>query len=121
MSFASGGHPPAILMDTSDRQDSKIQKLRTPNFIIGSEFDAIYISEKQIISEKNKLYVFSDGVYEIETANGSMWRFKEFTDFIKGLEAEKSSSMDMLIEHAKNLSNSQEFEDDVTIVEISFN
>ncbi len=35
LTYASGGHPPAILFDDNSASDSKIKLLRTPNYVIG--------------------------------------------------------------------------------------
>jgi phosphoserine phosphatase RsbU/P len=120
LSYASGGHPPALLMDNSYKHSDTIKHLRTPNFIIGGDSNAIYNSSKQLIGRNNKLYIFSDGVYEIKKINRTMWRFKEFTEFMGNLKTEKSLNLDHLVMHAKSIGLSKNFEDDFTIIEIIF-
>jgi len=64
--YASGGHPPALLMDNSNRRDKTVKQLRTPNFIIGGTSDVTYKKAKRLIGKNSKLYIFSDGVYACE-------------------------------------------------------
>ena len=67
-----------------------------------------------------KLYVFSDGVYELEKPDGSMWRFDEFEDFMNKGESGSQSRLDRLYRYAENIRNQDSFEDDFTIVEVAF-
>jgi sigma-B regulation protein RsbU (phosphoserine phosphatase) len=73
-----------------------------------------------LVGERNTLYIFSDGVYEVEKSDGSMWQFQEFADFMSNVKTDGQSILDRLYNHAKNLGNSENFEDDFTIVEVAF-
>jgi serine phosphatase RsbU (regulator of sigma subunit) len=59
-------------------------------------------------------------VYEVEKSDGSMWRFQEFAEFMNEVKAEGQSILDHLHRYAGNLRQSDNFEDDFTIVEVSF-
>jgi sigma-B regulation protein RsbU (phosphoserine phosphatase) len=72
------------------------------------------------VGERNTLYIFSDGVYEVEKSDGTMWRFQEFTDFMSNVKTDGQSILDRLYNYAKNLGDSENFEDDFTIVEVAF-
>ena len=73
-----------------------------------------------MVGEHDRLYIFSDGVYEVEKSDGSMWRFKEFADFMNMITDEGQSILDHLHQYAGNLNQSDNFEDDFTIVEVAF-
>jgi sigma-B regulation protein RsbU (phosphoserine phosphatase) len=73
-----------------------------------------------LVGESNKLYIFSDGVYEVEKSDGLMWRFQEFADFMAETKTGDQSILDRLYVYAKNLGNLENFEDDFTIVEVVF-
>ena len=120
LTYASGGHPPALLLDGNTTADSKPTQLRTPNFVIGGMPEATYEKKECLIGENDMLYIFSDGVYEFEKSDGSMWRFEEFAEFMNGVKAEDQSILDHLHRNACNLKQSDSFEDDFTIVEVSF-
>ena len=49
-----------------------------------------------------------------------MWRFEEFTEFMNKIKAEGQSILDHLHRYASNLMQSDNFEDDFTIVEVAF-
>ena len=122
LTYASGGHPPAILFDQTPKGDCQTTHLRTPNYVIGgmSEAKGTYQKKECLVGVQNTLYIFSDGVYEVEKSDGSMWRFQEFTDFMSNVKMEGQSILDRLYNYAKNLGNSENFEDDFTIVEVAF-
>ena len=69
-----------------------------------------------------KLYLYSDGVHEIERIDQTMWPFEEFLAFMKQgpHEATDGSKMDRLIAHDRALQGRDEFVDDFSIVELRF-
>jgi sigma-B regulation protein RsbU (phosphoserine phosphatase) len=118
--YASGGHPPALLVSDTAIDDSRATALRTPNNVIGAISDVTYQKNKHLVGEQNTLYIFSDGVYEVEKSDGSMWQFDEFVDFMKKTKTDIPSKLDHLYRHAENIRNQDNFEDDFTIVEVAF-
>ena len=120
LTYASGGHPPALLFGCNVDGDSEATLLRTPSYVIGGMADVTYEKRECTIGEHDKLYVFSDGVYEVKKSDGSMWRLQEFTDFMINNKAEGHSTLDHLYRYANRLKQSDDFEDDFTIVEVSF-
>ena len=66
------------------------------------------------------LYIFSDGVYEVEKSDGSMWRFREFEDFMNNIRPGSVLRLDRIYQHAEHIGNQANFEDDFTIVEVVF-
>ena len=120
LTYASGGHPPAFLLGGNAEGDSETTLLRTPGYVIGGAPEATYERRECLVGEQNRLYIFSDGVYEIEKADGSMWRLQEFADFMNNVNSDEQSILDNLHRYAVNLKQLDNFEDDFTIVEVVF-
>ena len=120
LTYASGGHPPALLLSDNAKGDSVTVLLRTPNNVIGGLQESTYVKQGYLVGEHDRLYIFSDGVYEVEKSDGSMWRFKEFTDFMNMIKGEEQSILDHLYKYAGKINQSDSFEDDFTIVEVAF-
>ncbi|MGV7223297.1 MAG: PP2C family protein-serine/threonine phosphatase [Nitrospinales bacterium] len=118
ITYASGGHPPALLLSDTTYGASQITKLWTRNCVIGGMPDTTYQKAKYPIGKECILYVFSDGVYEIQQSDGSMWRFQEFVEYLKLPDNTNVSKLDMLINYAIEQNQGKEFEDDFTILEI---
>jgi sigma-B regulation protein RsbU (phosphoserine phosphatase) len=101
--YASGGHPPALLFSGSDPKQFQIDHLRTPNFILGGKQDVHYQSKIQKIHKPSRLYVFSDGVYDITKVDGSIWGLNEFLEFsIQSFNIDQSN-LDCLLSHTQEL------------------
>ena len=120
LTYASAGHPPAILCGDAPYCECNIRLLKTPNFVVGGAEESTYVKDKCTVPESNTLYIFSDGVYEVEKADGSTWRFGEFVNFIKKVKADSQSVLDLLYEYVRRIGKSNSFEDDFTIVEVVF-
>ena len=120
MAYASGGHPPALLFYGSSNEQLKVNQLRTPNFVIGGRRDAVYQGKTQLINRPSRLYVFSDGVFDITKIDGSIWGLNEFLEFMTKTFNAEHSILDRILGYAQEISQKEEFDDDFTILEIFF-
>lgn len=120
MAYASGGHPPALLFYGSSNEQLKVNQLRTPNFVIGGRRDAVYQGKTQLINRPSRLYVFSDGVFDITKIDGSIWGFNKFLEFMTKTFNAEHSVLEGILDYARGISQKEEFDDDFTILEIFF-
>jgi sigma-B regulation protein RsbU (phosphoserine phosphatase) len=120
LTYASAGHPPAILCDENPSRNCHINLLKTPNFVVGGIEGTSYVKDKCIISEGNTLYIFSDGVYEVENSDGTNWHFNEFVNYLKKVKTDGQAVMDRLYDYVRHKGKSDNLEDDFTIVEVVF-
>ena len=118
LKYSSGGHPPALLFFGSNSEHIQMQQLRTPNFIIGGQPDITYQSIVREIQPPSRLYLFSDGVYEITKADGKIWSLNEFIAFMTQPQIAGRSNLDRLVNHAQVLTQNEAFDDDFAILEI---
>ena len=116
LTYASAGHPPAILFT----KESNVTQLKTRNFVIGGMLDVAYEQRIQSIDIDASLYVFSDGVYEIEKEDGSRWSFGEYISLLSSLNSDEHNSLDSLYGQILQISKGGVFEDDYTILRASF-
>jgi sigma-B regulation protein RsbU (phosphoserine phosphatase) len=66
LSYASAGHPPAILVTPATATaKATVERLRTPGMPIGMMPDTAYQWKRCEITSNARLYIFSDGIYEI--------------------------------------------------------
>jgi len=120
MVYSSGGHPPALLFSRSVSNQIQIDQLRTPNFILGGKQDVDYQSKIQEIRRPSRLYIFSDGVYEITKKDGSIWGLAEFMEFSVQSFNVDQPNLDCLLSYSQEIAQQKEFDDDFTILEIAF-
>ncbi|MGO9566276.1 MAG: PP2C family protein-serine/threonine phosphatase [Desulfomonilaceae bacterium] len=117
LTYASGGHPPALLMQDMGNR-SEIRELRTPNLFVGG-LDGINFEYDQVeIKPAARLYVFSDGVYEIMNENGACWEFDDLKAYLENSGDRGKSTMDDLWTHVRQIAGSETLEDDFSVLEI---
>ncbi|UCD80311.1 MAG: PP2C family protein-serine/threonine phosphatase [Desulfobacterales bacterium] len=120
LTYASGGHPPALLFGGTPSEKSEMTMLGTKNHVIGGVSDLAYKQGTQKVDNPSCMYIFSDGVYEIPKVDGSMWRLKEFAEFVKQSNRTGNSDIERIYKYARNLNRYDAFEDDFTLVEVVF-
>jgi sigma-B regulation protein RsbU (phosphoserine phosphatase) len=120
--YSGGGHPPALLMTGPDAERATQKVLSSQGPMIGADPDMTYPTESCPVDQFARLYLFSDGVYEIEQTNGLMWPFHDFLAFMgsKPQPGEPDSTMDRLIGQTIRLGGTEEYQDDFSIVEFHF-
>ncbi|MDG2021521.1 MAG: fused response regulator/phosphatase [Phycisphaerales bacterium] len=116
LTWCGGGHPPSLIVS----QDGTHSWLDSQNMVIG----AMPGMEPQVDSIKMKpgdrLLVFSDGVFELKMASGEMWDFDEFKEFISRPIGSEDDRIAELTAKGRLLMESDQFEDDVSILEVDF-
>jgi sigma-B regulation protein RsbU (phosphoserine phosphatase) len=120
LTYASGGHPPALLFEGGPSDKSKMFMLATHNYVIGGMSDAEYLKDSRKVRNPSCLYLFSDGVYEIHKMDGNMWQFQEFVTFVKQPSKGNHSDIERIFQHAKKINQLDSFEDDFTIIQVIF-
>jgi sigma-B regulation protein RsbU (phosphoserine phosphatase) len=119
LTYAGGGHPPALLLSGPTPSESALTKLDSQGPLIGMLPDMEFESQTVDLAPVARLLLFSDGVFEIEQSDGQMWKFEAFLDFLRGVPPE-DSVLDRLLEHTQALHGSDQLGDDFSIVEVAF-
>jgi len=90
--------------------------------MIGADLEMTYPTRSCPVDRFGRLYLFSDGVYEIEQADGPMWPFHAFLEFMgrPPRPDDPESTMDRLIRQTVELGGTEEYQDDFSIVEFQF-
>lgn len=120
LSYASGGHPPAVLFSGSSQEDAIPMKLKTPGLVIGGMSGTQFATGRCPIDAYNKLYVFSDGVYELDKPDGTMMKLDEFIDSLPTNSKSGDADVQRILDHAHEICGHATFLDDFSIVEITF-
>lgn len=121
LSYAGGGHPPALLLTGPDRAGSKVLQLESQGPMVGAVDGIEWETLTCQVEDYGVLSLYSDGAFEIERSDKSTWPFGDFVTFMAGVIGdEQTSSMDQLINHARQLQGVDEFVDDLSMVELIF-
>ena len=118
--YSSAGHPPALLL--SGRSDSFIQvkRLKTPSLPAGMFPDADYVDECCEIVEPSTLYIFSDGIYEINQSDGTIWGLDSFVKLLTDCRNQGTCNLDQILQAVKAVNPKDYFDDDLSLLEINF-
>ena len=115
LTYSSGGHPPAILVC-----DQHYQKLKTNGIVIGGMPNTKFESKSVNIPRNAKLYVFSDGVYEVEYANGNgMMNLEDFASELIKPAFEGMTKTESMMMFSQQAQQNDQFEDDFSLCEIT--
>ena len=118
LSYASAGHPPAILITGPDRADAQVENLKAPGPPIGTIPDSVYPNRQINLQPFNRLFVFSDGTYEIVRPDGSMLTLEEFVNHLGKRARADSTGIDATLAFLEKARGSGSYEDDLALVEI---
>jgi phosphoserine phosphatase RsbU/P len=116
--YSSGGHPPAVLISNEDIP--KIKLLKTAGLPIGMMPDINYHEQVCEIDTNSRLYLFSDGVYEIPQEDDNIWGFNALIDTFIRTSSDRSSRIDHILTCVKAAANNRPFEDDLSLLEVEF-
>ncbi len=67
-----------------------------------------------------RLFLFSDGVFEIDRPDGPMWKYGDFKAFLATLTPDDEATMDKVVNHVHHLHGEGSLADDFSLVEIRF-
>jgi len=119
LTFAGGGHPPGLLLSRSAQQGLSLTPLESQGPMIGMLPDEEFPTQTVELPPAAKLLIFSDGVFEIDRADGTMWKFEDFLEYLATLPPD-APLMDRLLQHAQSLHGSDQLTDDFSIVQAEF-
>jgi sigma-B regulation protein RsbU (phosphoserine phosphatase) len=120
LTYASAGHPPAILLSKTPAGAIEETRLKAPGFPIGMFLEAEYINQSHPIQFPSGLYLFSDGIYEIDRPDGKIWGLENFIRALHDYHKRPDDDLDRLIQRIRDLHIEGNFNDDLSIMQVSF-
>jgi sigma-B regulation protein RsbU (phosphoserine phosphatase) len=120
LSFANGGHPPAVLFAGPSADAAEPVELSNHGMIVGAFPGTTFDQQVRLLSDFSRLYVFSDGIYEVSRPDGPMLTFQEFVDILSSESKSPVSPVERTIDRIRAEHGQEDFEDDVSIIEVTF-
>ena len=112
------GHPPAVLLTSADKSLEK--RLKTPGVPVGMFPDIKYVNDSCQIDSNSSLYVFSDGLYEVEQQPDSPWGLERLINLLKKYQQAPERDLERLLQYIRTWHPNFQFEDDLSILQIDF-
>jgi sigma-B regulation protein RsbU (phosphoserine phosphatase) len=113
---ASAGHPPALLFGDS----LPATQLLSANLFIGGFPEVDYEGAETYVPANSRLYLFSDGVYEVDRPDGTMWSFEELQDYLSRPVAEPGTEMETLYKTLQEMHSGDVLDDDFSLLRVDF-
>ena len=113
--YASAGHPPALLVSG----DGEARPLPSSGPCIGISPVARYQEQQCSLPSPARLFVFSDGAYEIHRPDGSLLDYSDFSEVLVQPTRDGQSELDRLLHWARETHGDSVLEDDFTIVRMT--
>jgi sigma-B regulation protein RsbU (phosphoserine phosphatase) len=115
LTYASAGHPGALV--------SSVQRparwLTRSSFPLGFDPSAQFVSDRLFLKPSDRLFLMSDGIYEVPSPSGELWgrkRFQEVIDAGKGTSL--SATIASCFSAARGWQQGHQFPDDAAVVGI---
>jgi sigma-B regulation protein RsbU (phosphoserine phosphatase) len=118
LTYASAGHPPAILISSVLKDGNQVKRLRTPGLPIGIMADTTYTSDRQEIPIGSKLYIFSDGIYDLDQSGNSSWGLDAFVNLLASTG--NIANLDQILETIQTSNGISTFNDDLSLLQVKF-
>lgn len=88
--------------------------------MVGAFDDMMFAEVTVPVPQNGRLYLYSDGAFEVERPDGTMWTLTEFLAWLGSLPPAESAPLDRLLEHLKTFKGGDNFADDVSLLELRF-
>ena len=119
LTFACAGAPPALLLPPDPKAEAL--ELGTPDMIVGVDLEYTYENRSVKVTPGTRLYLFSDGVYEVRKSSGKMMAFRDFTEHLTRRARKSSdSTVQAMLREIQGLSGADHFDDDFSLLEVTF-
>jgi len=116
LKFACGGHPPAVLI----APDGTANYLTAKGAVVGALPKASYETASVTVLPGSRLYLFSDGTYEIDRPDSTMMTHEEFAKILKEPAVGTASKLDTVVDDVRRQQAKETFADDFSLVEFTF-
>jgi sigma-B regulation protein RsbU (phosphoserine phosphatase) len=114
IAYCNAAHPAGLLFDAN----GAMTQLDTTDPLVGMLPPGTPFESKTVPADASaRLLVYSDGVFEIERPDDSMWTHREFLDFVVPLAAEPHL-MDRLTDHVRAMRGADTLNDDFSILDV---
>ncbi|HEX4346133.1 MAG TPA: fused response regulator/phosphatase [Vicinamibacterales bacterium] len=120
LAYSSAGHPPAIMMGGATPETAAPVGLTKRGMIVGGLPKVTFPEDVVDVPPHCRLYIFSDGIYEVRKPDGTTMRLPEFTDILAAASRGGGSAIDATIGAVRARGVSEAFDDDVSILEVIF-
>ncbi len=116
ITYSSAGHPPAVLFENVKKPILLKENALAIGAMPNTKFQNATLTLKESV---NRLYLFSDGVFELIRGDGSVLTFQEFLEVLTQV-SHKENDLELLLQFAASILKERPYHDDYSIVKFEF-
>ncbi|HSZ57149.1 MAG TPA: GAF domain-containing SpoIIE family protein phosphatase [Tepidisphaeraceae bacterium] len=113
--YANAGHPPPLLFN-----DGQVSNLGSTGMVVGVMPNTKYRADRIAIPPGSRLYLYSDGAFEVELPDGEMLFTEGLQDIISRVSKHDGPQTAEILRLIREAQGKTEFKDDVSILELAF-
>jgi len=120
--FANAGHPLPLRISRDTGDVTRLgHALNETSFPLAMMEDAVYMTQRDTLSVGDRLFLFTDGLCDIEGKNGARLEDEVFVSIVKNCaQLHGEAFLDAVVEQVKAVAGPQIFEDDVCMLGIEY-
>ncbi len=115
--YASGGHHPSYLLCASQ---PGLTPLKTRNLVIGAMPDMEFVEAQVLVAPDSRLYIFSDGVFEVATRHGTQWAENDFLPLLSQAGPAGVTESERLYREVRQVARPGPLDDDFSLLVVTF-
>jgi serine phosphatase RsbU (regulator of sigma subunit) len=115
--YCCGGHHPGYLVGPGRETATP---LWTRNPLLGAKRGHAYSAASATVVPGSRLYLFSDGLFEVQAATGQMQGLDDFVPLLLAGGSGDTTEPERLMASVRRMTESSAFEDDVTLLVATF-
>lgn len=115
--YATAGHPGSIVV----KKDRSSVVLGERSWPIGFSHDEVYGTDSITVNPGDRMYLFSDGIYEVMNPQEEIWGRKRLQEALEEVAGRPlQSGLSRIIEQSRTWNAQDGFEDDVALLGVEF-
>lgn len=118
LTYGCAGHHAAVMFEAGDLDH---EDLGMDSFMIGVVDDAEFESASTIIQPKSRLYIFSDGLFEVRSPDHEdMLNMSGLTRQLQEVQSRNEDRLDTVLAGIRRWQGTDAFDDDYSLLELTF-
>ena len=120
LSYASAGAPPASAFTSATGQPVAVTQLSTKSAPVGMFEDTVFVSHTYEVPPGCRILIYSDGASEITRGDDRQLSSADFTNVTSRVAEAANWSLDDLVAELRALTSTGAFEDDCSLIQLTF-
>ncbi len=113
LTYAAAGHPGALLCPA----EGPSRWLTRATFPLGINASAEFVNDRVLLKPNDRLFLLSDGIYEVPSPSGALWGRERFQGVIDaGRQRSLSETLAACFSEARQWQQAQHFPDDAAVM-----